>query len=75
MEKLPEHVASAFMLIFEREGTTVYDLSHVVGLNEASARNTLQALVSRNLARKEGSAPRENYYADMDSIKKMAECL
>jgi len=74
-EKLPQHVANAFMLIFEREGTTVYDLSHVVGLNEASARNTLQALVSRNLARKEGSAPRENYFADMDSIKKMAERL
>ncbi|MFH0816398.1 MAG: hypothetical protein V1934_06245 [Methanobacteriota archaeon] len=74
-EKLPQQVANAFMLLFEREGTTVYDLSHVAGLNEASSRNTLQALVSRNLARKEGSTPRENYYADMDSIKKMAERL
>ncbi len=72
-ERLPLHVANAFMLIFERAGTTVFDLSHVVGLNEASARNTLQALVSRGLAVKEGSAPRENYLADMDSIRKLAE--
>jgi hypothetical protein len=72
-ESLPQHVASALMLVFEREGTTVYDVSQVIGLNEASARNTLQALVARNLAYKQGSAPRENYMIEIDSIKKMAE--
>jgi hypothetical protein len=72
-EKLPGHVAGAFVMVFERAGTTVFDLSQVTGLNERSARNTLGALVARGLVRKEGAAPRETYEVDMETVRKLAE--
>ena len=72
-EKLPEHVANAFIMVFERTGTTVFDVSQVMGLIENSARHTLGALVARGFVSKAGHPPREIYEADVDAIRKAAE--
>lgn len=72
-EKLPEHVANTFIMVFEREGTTVMDVSQVIGLIENSARNTLGALVARGFVARSGHPPRETYEADVDAIRKAAE--
>jgi hypothetical protein len=69
---LPENVRKAFVTVFERTDTTVFDIAHALGMLDASARNTLYALVSRKFVKVSGGQPRETYEANIDEITRAA---
>ncbi|MDO9538076.1 MAG: hypothetical protein Q7J68_07135 [Thermoplasmata archaeon] len=68
-------VKRAFINLFESEYTNAFDLAHSMHITDKMAANALNAIVTRKLASKEGSAPREIYSIDSEALAARAKKL
>ncbi len=68
-------VKRAFINLFESEFTTAPDLAHSMHITPQMAGNALTAIVTRGLAVKEGTAPREIYTINSESLANRAKKL
>ncbi len=66
-------VKKAFTNLFEMEKATAFDISHSMGITDQMARNSLNSLVHRGFAEKDGFSPREVYTIDLDSLAQEAK--
>jgi len=68
-------VKKAFINLFESEYATAGDIAHSMHITNQMAGNALNAIVTRGLAKKQGSPPREIFSIDSDALAQKAEKL
>jgi hypothetical protein len=70
-----ELVKKVFIELFEVTEATAFDISHTMGITDVMARNSLDAIVARGIAEKEGRSPREMYFIRSESLALAAASL
>jgi hypothetical protein len=69
---MKELVKKVFINLFEVNEATAFDISHTMGITDTMAKNGLDAVVSRNLAEKQGKPPREIYSINTELLEEAA---
>jgi hypothetical protein len=69
-EDMPSLTRNIFEAIFESEGMTAADISHIFKITVDMANNNLRALLKRGLLDKEGQPPYETYLVTSEILKK-----
>ncbi|MBA3045556.1 MAG: hypothetical protein KKH41_04170 [Candidatus Thermoplasmatota archaeon] len=69
---MKEIVKKTFTNLFESKHATAFDFAHSMHITNQMAANALNAIVTRGLARKEGSSPREVYSIDPEALAESA---
>ena len=62
-------VKRAFITLFDVNELTAFDIAHSFGITDTMAKNSLDAIVSRGLAEKDGHPPREIYMINSENLK------
>ncbi len=73
--EMKDIVKKAFIELFEVTEATAFDISHTMGITDLMGKNSLDAIVSRGLADKEGNPPRESYSINSENLAKAASLV